>query len=52
MPMLETFAERCVGWMTLFTSTVAGGGWVERHPTYGVAPLARESTPAGIGVAR
>ena len=26
---------RWVGWMTLFSSTVAIGGWVKRHPPYG-----------------
>lgn len=52
MPMPETFAERCVGRMTFFTPTIARGGWVERHPPYGVAPFARESTPVRIGVAR
>ena len=24
-----------VGWMTLFSSTTVGGGWVRRHPPYG-----------------
>lgn len=52
MPMPETVAERCAGWMTFYTSAIAGGGWVERHPPYGVAPLVRESTPVRIGVAR
>jgi hypothetical protein len=41
-----------VGWMTLFSSAIAVGGWVERHPPYGVAPLATEPTPAGSGRAR
>ena len=26
-----------VGWMTLFSSTTANGGWVKRHPPYGKA---------------
>ncbi len=26
-----------VGWMTLFSSTIAIGGWVKRHPPYGRA---------------
>ena len=25
-----------VGWMTLFSSTIAIGGWVKRHPPYGL----------------
>jgi hypothetical protein len=52
MPMLKTVPKRCAGWMTLFTSTVAVGGWMERHPPYDTAPLARESIPVGIGAAR
>jgi hypothetical protein len=24
-----------VGWMTLFSSTTANGGWMKRHPPYG-----------------
>ena len=27
----------CVGWMALFSSTTANGGWVKRHPPYGRA---------------
>jgi hypothetical protein len=30
----------CVGWMTPFSSTIAVGGWVKRHPPYEVAGLA------------
>jgi hypothetical protein len=29
-----------VGWMTPFSSTIAIGGWIKRHPPYEVAGLA------------
>ena len=28
-----------VGWMTPFSSTIAMGGWIKRHPPYEVAGL-------------
>ncbi len=30
-------AHSWVGWMTLFSSTIAFGGWIKRHPPYGFA---------------
>lgn len=42
----------CVVWMTLCSPTIAGGGWVERHPPYGAAPLVLESVYAESGAAR
>ncbi len=34
-PPLRATVIGWVGWMTLFSSTIAIGGWVKRHPPYG-----------------
>ena len=34
--LLRTTMIDWVGWITLFSSTIAIGGWIKRHPPYGL----------------